>query len=314
MILVKAIINIRYFLQFLQYLSMKEVMYRLGSVNTLTKYTFVQRFINYQVQFDIEQVKELKKTIIQQIAFTYFGLLNTAWLLILLCVLHGEVVYGQQKVEASKVSGFIDFNGYYDTREFSVLTYNILVNMPKRLQYFSLTNYQSSSKSADLNSNFAEHNLRWAIGNNIPLDLTVQYVLRNGDNNDDVRLGFRWRASQTKGLKKLFKKLNMSYSMNPMLVQFRKRNATKYATQIEHVYAFLIAPQIFRKRLYLGGFADQNIVYTGNGGVSFKWVSEHQLGFRIVNRLFAVLEYRINDYFLADNYGLGYGLEYKILF
>lgn len=106
----------------------------------------------------------------------------------------------------------------------------------------------------------------------------------------------------------------MSYSMNPMLLQFRKRTATKFATQIEHVYAFLIAPQTFGKRLYLGGFADQNMVYNADGGVSFKWVSEHQLGFRIVNRLFAVLEYRINDYLLTDKYGLGYGLEYKILF
>ena len=235
-------------------------------------------------------------------------------MLTILGMLNCGEIYGQQKDETPKVSGFIDFNGYYDTREFSVLTYNILVNLPKRFQYFSLTNYQSSSKSPDLDSNFAEHNLRWGMGNNIPLDLTLQYVLRNGANNDDVRLGFRWKVNQTKGLKNFFKKLNMSYSMNPMLVQFRRRSATKYATQIEHVYAFLIAPKIFGKRLYLGGFADQNVVYNNNGGVSFKWVSEHQLGFRLVNRLFAVLEYRINDYFLTDKYGLGYGLEYKILF
>lgn len=244
---------------------------------------------------------------------TYFKLRNTVYLLIIFGMAICGEIYGQQEGEDSKVSGFVDFNAYYDTREFSVLTYNILLNLPKRFQYFSLTNYESSTKSSDFNANYAEHNLRWALSKTIPLDVTMQYVLRNGDNNDDVRLGFRWKVNQTKGLKTFFEKLNMSYSMNPMLVQFRRKKSTKYATQIEHVYAFLIAPKTFAKRLYLGGFADQNIEYN-NGGVSFKWVSEHQLGYRIVNKLFAVLEYRINDYYLADNYGLGYGLEYKIIF
>lgn len=244
----------------------------------------------------------------------YGDIRNTIGLLIIFGMVNCGGVFGQKKSEDFKISGFFDLNGYYDTREFSVLTYNILVNLPKRFQYFSLTNYQSSNGSYDFDSNYAEHNLRWGIGSKIPLDLTVQYVLRNKEDNDDIRLGFRWKVNQTRGLKKLFEKLNMSYSMNPMLVQFKRRNTTKYATQIEHVYAILIAPRTFRQRLYLGGFVDQNVEYNDSGGVSFKWVTEHQLGFRIVNRLFAVLEYRINDYFPKDNYGLGYGLEYKILF
>ncbi len=224
-------------------------------------------------------------------------------------------IYAQEKQEFknSKVSGYIDFNGYYDTREFSVFTYNILANLPKRFQYFSLTNYESSNSSSGLSKNYAEHNLRWGIGEAIPLDLTLQYVLRNGENNNDVRLGFRWKVNQTKGIQKMFNKLNMSYSLNPMLLQFRLHNKTTYMTQIEHVYSILLLPKICNKRLYLGGFADQNFIYN-NGGVSFKWVSEHQLGYRILNRLYVVLEYRINDYYQNDTYGLGYGLEYKISF
>ncbi|RKR12813.1 hypothetical protein CLV91_1520 [Maribacter vaceletii] len=236
---------------------------------------------------------------------------NFIYLITILGICNFWQIYSQDKIP--KVSGFIDFNGYYDTREFSVLTYNILANLPNRFQYFSLTNYESSKYSSDFSKNYAEHNLRWGVGDKIPLDLTLQYVLRNGENNDDIRLGFRWKLNQTKGIKKIISKLNMSYSINPMLVQFRKNQETKYVTQIEHVYSFLIAPKTFGKRLYLGGFADQNIVYN-TGGVSFKWVSEHQLGFRVLDKLYAVLEYRINDYYVTENYGLGYGLEYKISF
>lgn len=244
----------------------------------------------------------------------YFQIRNTIYLLIILGVVNIEEALGQEKDRGPNISGFVDFNGYYDTREFSVFTYNILLDLPKRFQYFSLTNYQGSNKSHDLNSNYAEHNVRWGIGTKLPLDITLQYVLRNGEDNDDIRLGFRWKINQTKGLIELFNKVNMSYTINPMLLQFRRAYSTQYITQIEHVYSILIAPKAFGNRLYLGGFADQNIEYDDNGGVSFKWVSEHQLGFMILNRLYAVLEYRINDYFSTDNYGLGYGLEYKILF
>ena len=244
----------------------------------------------------------------------YFQLHNTLYLMIILCIVNYGEVRGQANDELTNISGFVDFNGYYDTREFSVFTYNILINLPKRFQYFSLTNYQSSNKSHDFNSNYAEHNLRWGIGNDIPLDLTVQYVFRNGEDNDDIRLGFRWKINETKGLIDFFRKLNMSYSINPMLVQFRRSNTTKYITQLEHAYSILIAPKTFGNRLYLGGFADQNFENDGNGGVSVKWVTEHQLGFRVIDRLYTVLEYRINDYLPTDNYGLGYGLEYKILF
>jgi len=48
--------------------------------------------------------------------------------------------------------------------------------------------------------------------------------------------------------------------------------------------------------------------------MSFDWVTEHQLGYKIYNNLFIVLEYRVNDFFEKENYGLGYGLEYKVRF
>ena len=105
--------------------------------------------------------------------------------------------------EKEEISGFIDFNGYYDTREFSVLTYNILANM-NRFQYFSLTNYQSEKGSFDLESTYAEHNLRWRLSKTSPLDLTVQYVLRGGADNDDYRLGIRARLNSIAKLSSFF--------------------------------------------------------------------------------------------------------------
>lgn len=233
---------------------------------------------------------------------------------LLIFSLNGIVANGQPTEEKSTISGFIDFNLYYDTRDFSVLTYNILANLPKRLQYFSLTNYQSLDRSFDLNSFYAEHNLRWAIHANKPLDLTMQYVIRDGEDNDDFRLGLRWRMNHAAKLSPFFKKMNFSYSVNPMFVQFRRNTPINYMTIIEHVYRIGIAPKKLNKRLYIGGFVDQNFEYHGQGGVSFNWVSEHQLGLRIVDELYLVLEYRINDFYPSENYGLGYGVEYKVLF
>ena len=220
----------------------------------------------------------------------------------------------QEQKEKEPISGFLDFNAYYDTREYSVFTLNILANISNRLQFFSMTNYQSAKYSFDLESTYSEHNLRWSLGKNLPLDLTTQYALRDGPNNDDLRFGLRWKVSKTAKLASFFKKLNMNYALNTMIVQFRRKENTKFMTQLEHAYRIGIAPTFFHNRLYLGGFADQNIEYLEGGGIAFDWVSEHQLGFRLVDQLYAVLEYRINDYLSNDNYGLGYGLEYKVIF
>lgn len=213
-----------------------------------------------------------------------------------------------------KNKGFVDFNGYYDTREFSALTTNILVNMKHRFQYFSLTNFESSTASADFSKFYSEQNLRWKPVSKIPIDIFTQWVIRSGAGADDLRFGLKWNISKTKILDQFFNKINMFYFVNFHLIQFRNKVNTKGLTQLEHVYNFKILPKLFKSRVYLGGFADQNIVYQENGKISFNWVSEHQLGIRFYKKFFAVLEYRINDFLPADNYGLGYGLEYKINF
>ena len=209
-------------------------------------------------------------------------------------------------------SGYLDFNGYYDTRQFSVLTLNLLANINVRTQYFSLTNYQGGSASSDLSALYSEQNVRWAPVKNKAFDLTLQYVIRSGNSNDDVKLGFRWKPSQSKLLQPFFKKINMTYSINPMLLQVQEHRRSQYMTMIEHVY-FIKGPGKWKERIYLNGFADQNIVYMGNGQLMFKWVTEHQIGINISKGLYAVAEFRINNY-TAQQVGFGYGLQYKIVF
>lgn len=131
-------------------------------------------------------------------------------------------IFGQD-IEKHHTTGFIDFNMYYDTRDFNVMTINILAKLPNRFQYFSLTNYLSDNESVDLANFYSEQNLRWQINKMSSLDLTLQYVMRQGSANDDLRFGVRWRLSDTRKLAGIFKKLNMSYSLNPMFFQFRNK-------------------------------------------------------------------------------------------
>lgn len=211
--------------------------------------------------------------------------------------------------------GFIDFNGYYDTREFSTLTINMLGKLPHRFQYFSLTNYQGAQESSDLASFYSEQNVRWAITSHSPIDLTMQYVMRNGDANDDIRLGFRWRIHSTPILDSICQKINFKYSINPLVVQFREGTETKLMTLIEHVYRFNIFPRILNNRVYLGGFADHNLSRNEDNKVQHNWVTEHQLGFKLIDQLYLIAEFRINTFLAKENKtGLGYGLEYKIKF
>ena len=234
--------------------------------------------------------------------------------LMIFCLAETSVYAQHEPVNKThKNSGLLDFNGYYDSRNFSVFTLNILAQPADRLQYFSLTNYQSTHSGTDLQTFYSEQNVRLRLRKS-PLDLTSQWVVRSGEATDRFRLGIRIRLSSITGLNALFKRLHLSYSANFHLLEFGSGKGPDYFTQIEHVYRLEILPDLLQKRIYLAGFADQNIIYVDDDKPSIKWVSEHQMGLRIFNQLFMVMEYRINDFLPSKNYGLGYGLEYKIIF
>lgn len=142
---------------------------------------------------------------------------------------------------------------------------------------------------------YSEHNLRYPVSRKLPLDYTFQYVLRSGLDNDDIRLGFRWRLTHTPWIGTFLKKHKVFVSANPMVVQFRENASTKWMTQIEYVYNFRPFKKVLKNKLYFAGFADQNFLHEDSKTVT-KWVTEHQVGYSVLKNFYVVLEYRINDF------------------
>ena len=232
---------------------------------------------------------------------------------ILIIFLLTNSIFAIAQKDSTAATGFVDLNGYNDTRHFGVFTINLMANIHNRVQYFSFVNYQGAANTTDLSTFFTEQNIRYAIKKNSPFDITLQYVIRNNSGNDDVKLGMRWKLSQTKGFASFCKKINLFYTINPMFLQMQEKKSAKYMTQIEHVYSINVFPTLFNKRVYISGFADQNFIFDKNNVLSFKWITEHQIGVKLIDNFYAVAELRLNNY-VAKQVGLGYGLEYKIIY
>lgn len=214
--------------------------------------------------------------------------------------------------------GFIDLNAYYDTREFSVLTLNLFAQLPARFQYFSLTNYSNAVEAddpEDLDTYYTEQNLRWNPWVGLPLDLAAQWVHKSGGDNDLVRLGLRWRLMSTPGLRDAMKKIGLVYFVSFYAAQFDQLSSRGTRMQIEHVYRIPIFPEATRNRIYLGGFLDHSLWFSPPaGGSRSSIVTEHQLGVRLFDHVYAVVEYRFNEFFSRKQHGVGFGLEYVIPF
>ncbi|MCJ8163933.1 hypothetical protein MKJ04_03705 [Pontibacter sp. E15-1] len=248
------------------------------------------------------------------------NLRNLAVWLVVFSVLQQHVAQGQDSVATAPVpvpetaSGFLDFNGYYDTRDFSVMTINALARLQHGFEYFSLTNFQGAKGTSDLSGFYTEQNLRWAPSRALPLSLTAQWVIRAGDSNDNLFLGFIWRPTDMPKLAPIFRKIHLYYFTNFHLVGLSEAHSIRYLPQLEHVYRLDLLPKALPGRLYLAGFADQNISYHEHGRVSFKWVTEHQLGVMVLRHFYAVVEYRLNENLPAESQGVGFGLQYVITY
>jgi hypothetical protein len=229
--------------------------------------------------------------------------------LVILLNLSFHFAFAQKENDKPKISGFLDFNEYYDTRDYSTFTLNVMANFSTRFQYFSLTNYSSGSKSTDLNGYYAEHHFRWNVNKKLPLDLTQLWVNQSGPSNDNVKYGIRWRLNQTPRIDSLLNKINLMFFVNFHLLEFAEHQTPKGFTQMEYVYKIDILPSKLNKRLYISGFADQDLIWDSNGSLKSIWVTEHQLGIRVIGELHAVAEYRINEY-LPDRSGWGLGIQY----
>ena len=223
----------------------------------------------------------------------------------------------QKQISKNTLSGFIDLNGYRDTRGFSEATINVLTNLPYHFQYFSLTNFSNANvrNDWDLTGYYSEHSLRWSFWEKWPLALSVQWALANGGDNDKFRFGLLWKIAKTPMLKKFFEKIHMSFFVTFFGLDTNFSDPVKHA-QIEYVYLIQVLPSLLKDRVYVAGFADQNFRF-GNSATAGNrniWVTEHQLGVRLVNWLYAVVEFRRNEFFAAQKNGVGFGAEYKLVF
>ncbi len=211
--------------------------------------------------------------------------------------------------------GFLDFNLYpylSDVSTDSTFSLNMATNLPNRISYFgfiNLYNQGNRSELSDVNTFYTEQNLRWQIRENSAFDATFQYVAKSGDNNDKERIGIRWRMNDSAFLKEIFAALHLKWSINFHALQFD--HDPKTAWQIEH--AFSMTFPYFSDRLYLAGFIDHNINETVAAKVpSNPVVAEAQLGYRLVDNLYVISEYRINEYRQSDINNLAVGIEYKM--
>tara|TARA_R110000868_G_scaffold201909_5_gene449422 strand:- start:7134 stop:7961 length:828 start_codon:yes stop_codon:yes gene_type:complete len=211
-------------------------------------------------------------------------------------------------------SGFASINVYpylSDVDNDSAVTLVAGTNLTPQFSYFGFVNiYEQGSDNAqdDRFTYFSEHNLRWRPNTESPWELTAQANIRTGNNNNRYRLGARIHLQQLTLLNPFFAAIHLKWAINFHALQFDHDPA--HAWQIEHSYSMSFP--YLSERLYLSGFIDHAINETmptdlPNNPV----VWETQIGYRLVDKLYLVSEYRINQYRRSDVDNLAVGLEYK---
>jgi len=200
-------------------------------------------------------------------------------------------------------SGFLDFNYYWDNRDFNILTINAGANLPYDFQYFQFVNYTSPlndpTELENWNDFFTEIHLRRPIAANSRLlgHLDWNLMWADGGFTDEVgRLGIRWRLHDTVGPLGNFvsESLGLQYSVTFHLIE-----DDGSGWQIEHFYRRNFLDGL----VYIAGFADHNInEFASNSD----WVAESQIGVKIAGHFYAVAEYRYNSFLPARFRDVGF--------
>ena len=224
-------------------------------------------------------------------------------------------LFNFQNAHAYKPSGFLDLNAYGDIRAFSVLTLNSKLDLPGPFSYFSFVNWQGNptgDEFGDISHLYiTEQNLYAKLGSS-PFDLQTQYFSITGEDNDVLRFGLQSRIENFPTIGKLLKKLHAWCHIT--YFPWQVDSIDTYASQLQYVWYMKILPKLFHDRVYIYGFADQNF-NTDSNGPHTKLVAENQFGVRLWKGLHAITELRWNGFFPeGDRFGLGLGLQYKVVF
>lgn len=203
---------------------------------------------------------------------------------------------------------FVDFNGYYDTRNLNVFTLNAKLDFSSRFSYFTVMNFFSDPEKRDMNGYYMEHHLYYKLFKEKSLDLTQYWISVSGLANDHLRYGLRWRLHDANGLRNFFNQLNLKLFAAIYPISFCEEQSPQYFTQAQYVYRIKLFNKKLDNRLYLGGFANQYWDARASKN-PFSWVTEHQLGLRIWKGLHGVVELRYNA-FWPQSKGIGFGFEY----
>jgi hypothetical protein len=189
------------------------------------------------------------------------------------------------------------------------LTIAINARLPARISYFSYMNFGGVVSDGDVNFYRSEQNLRWALSDKLPLDLSLQAIIVDGPGNDVTQLGISWRLHHTAGLREFLSRINLIYRITFQMKRFSSGDARGW--QLEHYFKIRF-PGV-SDRLYLSGFVDQTFdLKLPDAFPDVVIVSEVQGGLRLWKDFYAVMEYRHNDFRLGNESNLAAGIEYKL--
>lgn len=205
----------------------------------------------------------------------------------------------------------IAFNFYphlTDVDSDSDFTVNTFAPLPLRFSYFSFVNFGGVFAAESPNFLITEQNVRWRIHADYPFELVVQDVIRKGHDNDTLHGGIRWRLNGTPMFARWLDAAHVDFSAHVFPLRADQRDLGGWQLS----YAYTVRFPYLSDRLYFGGFFDHNLDERGPGGDRRNVVvSENQFGFRVFRNVYAVAEYRVNQYRASDSSNVGIGFEIK---
>lgn len=214
--------------------------------------------------------------------------------------------------EDAPPSWFIDFSLYpyqSSVKNDTDFTTTILGDLPGRFSYFSYMNFTGVVTGGSAAFARSEQNIRFALGDKVPLDLNLQGVFARGDSNDFSQLGIGWRLDDTPGWQEFFDRINLIWRMTMHLKRFSHDDPDSWG--MEHFFRMTF-PSL-SDRLYLSGFMDQSFGEDLPDTMPSKpIIAEVQFGVRLWKDFYAIGEYRLNQKRVGDEENFAAGIEYKV--